>query len=309
MNITESHFVVAFIIWLSAIAGFICSLTSARSPRILALGNCFGGGVLLAAGLVHLSNDCIEDFDSADEDNWSKRYDFPWGAFFVSVGFVITLLVEEIVLHILERTEKKHSLMEPFSIGQDIEEGNYHDLRNGQGRVGNKRTLSAHMLDTATRKEKHDHYGAGHVTERGMAVAFVFLLAISCHSFIAGLGLGALTGSSLWSGMIAIIAHKGMATFTLATCFLKANCTKVKLAIYILSFSLVTPLGILCGTLLRDQGGATQGIVVGLAAGSFLYIGILEVISKEMESQIDKIYKLILLLVGWGLMSALAIWV
>jgi len=305
---SESHFVVAFIIWLSAIAGFICSLTSARSPRILALGNTFGGGVLLAAGLVHLSNDCIEDFESADEDSWPKRYDFPWGAFFVSVGFVITLLVEEIVLYILERTEKKHSLMKPLYIGQDIEAGNHSDPHNGQDRVGMERTLTRQMLDRATQK-KHNHYGTASLTERGMAVAFVFLLAISCHSFIAGLGLGALTGSNLWSGMIAIIAHKGMATFTLATCFLKAGCTKVRLAFYILPFSLVTPLGILCGILISDKSGATQGIVVGLAAGSFLYIGILEVISKEMGNQIDKIYKLTILLLGWGLMSVLAIWV
>jgi len=309
MNNVENHFVAAIIIWLSAVAGFLCSLTSAKIPRILALGNTFGGGVLLAAGLVHLSNDCFEDFESAAESSWSKRYDYPWGAFFVSLGFLITLFVEEIVLYILERTEQKHSLMEPLKYEQDLEEGNFIVHRNSEVSVGRKRTLTEKMLDTATRDEGHNHFGTGNIAERGMVVAFVFLLAISCHSFLAGLGVGAMTGSDLWSGMIAIIAHKGMATFTLATCFIKAGCTGVRLTIYIFVFSLVTPLGILCGTTITDDGGATEGILVGLAGGSFLYIGILEVISKEMENQIDKICKLLVLLLGWGLMSALAIWV
>merc|ERR1719193_2390612 len=114
-----------------------------------------------------------------------------------------------------------------------------------------------------------------------------------------------MTGSDMWSGMVAVVAHKGLATFTLSTCFIKAGCPKGTLAFYILLFSVVTPLGILCGMLMSGTDIATEGLLVGLAGGSFLYIGVLEVISKEMENPDDKIYKLLTLLLGWGLMSVL----
>jgi len=305
MNDKDSKILVTVIIWVSAVAGYICSLYSAKSPRVLAIGNTFGGGVLLAAGLVHMANDSIEDFDGAPDGSWSKKYDYPWGAFFVCLGFLTTLFVEEIVLYILEKTWHKHgSLLEPLIDG-DTEPWTE---CNSDFVLKKKSTLSATMMSTAMQDHgDHDH-GAQGVIERGMAVAFVFLLAISCHSFLAGLGVGAMTGPGLWSGMLAIIAHKGLATFTLSTCFIKANCPQPRLTFYILVFSLVTPVGIICGSLLSTDD-VTEGILVGLAGGSFLYIGVLEVISKEMENQMDKLYKLLVLLLGWGLMSSLAIWV
>jgi len=305
MNDETSKILVAVIIWASAIAGYICSLYSAKIPRVLALGNTFGGGVLLAAGLVHMANDSIEDFDSAPDGSWAKKYDYPWGAFFVCLGFLTTLFVEEIVLYILEITEHKHydPLVEPLIDGNTPE-----TECNPEFVLKKKSTLSATMMETAIQDHCDHVHGAHGVIERGMAVAFVFLLAISVHSFLAGLGVGALSGPSLWSGMIAIIAHKGLATFTLSTCFIKAKCPQPRLTFYILVFSLVTPTGIICGSLLSTDD-ATEGILVGLAGGSFLYIGVIEVISKEMENQMDKLYKLLVLLLGWGLMSSLAIWV
>merc|ERR1719285_1140708 len=114
------------------------------------------------------------------------------------------------------------------------------------------------MLDSAL--EKHDKclsnvkvcehkHSVGAILNGGFVSAIVFLCAISCHSFIAGLGIGALTGNELWSGMIAIVAHKSLATFTLANCFMNANCSKLTLISFMFGFSLVTPIGIMCGNL------------------------------------------------------------
>jgi len=331
MDRTTNIILAATIIWLSAVTGFVSSLWCFGSPRILALGNTFGGGVLLAAGLVHLTTDAFENFSEAGEDTWAVQYDFPWASFFVSLGFLMTLFIEETVLHIIDNTDvtqgrlnNRKSTEEPLtsneSAGYERPSGNIQlcDGISAEGRRsvytrGRAPTLSRRMYEIATHDHgNHDHgdhdHGAGGVIDRGVAVAIVFLLAISCHSFMAGLGVGAMSGNELWSGMAAVVAHKGLATFTLSTCFIKAGCSKCSLIFYIGLFSVVTPLGILCGSVISADN-ATNGILIGLAGGSFLYIGVLEVISKEMIDQTDKIYKLFVLILGWGLMSALAIWV
>lgn len=380
MERVESHILAAGIIWFSALIGFLCSYTCSGSPRVLSLGNTFGGGVLLAAGLVHLTNDSFTQFANISPSSWAA-VDYPWAVFFVSIGFLTTLFIEEGVLHVIaHKTEHDHEydrmsdndlenpLLTCNNCGaeghawcekKDIKMlgGQTWDIArptlcnwttSGRGsdcagkvrgnsvsemmqlmavmpsnsllRTGSLKHISSlPVLETHAEDEKKEHddsdqtydhdHGAGEMVDRGMAIALVFLFAISCHSFLSGLGVGAMTGNDLWSGIIAVVAHKGLATFTLATCFIKADVATRTLVFYMLLFSLVTPLGIIIGSMLTSAGGATEGVLIGLAAGSFIYIGILEVISKELEAPADKMYKLGVLILGWGLMSMLAIWV
>jgi len=316
MDNTLSHYVVACNIWFSAVLGFLASYVFAKNPRVLSLGNTFGGGVLLAAGLVHLANDSSEIFENASEDSWSKRNEYPWGAFFVCLGFLVTLLIEVTILRIIDETGRY--IDDPYVHEQLLsthkQSNDYESTQN----IRKPSSLAEAMMDTALNGDhqrdegakvgNHDHFDGG-VMKRGMAVAIIFLCAISCHSFIAGLGIGAMTGRELWSGMIAIVAHKSLATFTLAQCFINAYCSMLTLMCFIFVFSLVTPIGILCGTLISNEEGPSEGVLIGLAGGSFLYIGIIEVISKEVENPRDWKFKLLMLIIGWGLMSLLALWV
>jgi len=307
------HILAALIIWASAVTGFLCTYLFSGNARILSLGNAFGGGVLLAAGLVHLANDSFEYFLDVSKGSWAAA-DFPWAPFFVSIGFLTTLFIEEAVLHILSHGGPGHDYADQM-LRTDEEFG--HPLiqdHTSSNKSFNRPSITS--VSHAMRKavsgvgQGHDHdHGAGDILDRGVAVAFVFLCAISCHSFISGLGVGAMNGSDIWSGIIAVVAHKGLASFTLANCFVKAKASKFALISSMSFFSLVTPLGIMVGSLLSTGSSATEGVLIGLAGGSFIYIGIMEVISKELECEGDKIYKLFLILLGWGLMSMLAIWV
>jgi len=316
MGNTTGHILVAIIIWLSAVAGVLGSYFASKNKRLLGLGNTFGGGVLLAAGLVHLTNDAFEEFDNADEDSWCKRYNFPWAAFFVSMGFVITLLIEVTVLHLLDEIRDRHddSNLKSSLIGKDLptySEFDHHQSLPSTSATATSRFMKPRSISEAMSSDStfHGHPGVGDAVEQGLAVAIVFFCAISCHSFIAGLGVGALSGNEMWSGMIAIIMHKGLASFTLANCFNKSKSPTLVNVLFMLAFSIVTPVGIMLGMLITQTVGPTEGILIGLAGGSFLYIGIIEVISKEMESPDDWRCKLLVLIVGWGLMSMLAIWV
>ena len=65
-------------------------LIRARSARMLAIGNALAGGVMLAAGIVHLLSDAARDMDEEDPDGYPTAY------LLGTVGFVVTMFMEEI---------------------------------------------------------------------------------------------------------------------------------------------------------------------------------------------------------------------
>ena len=143
---------------------------------------------------------------------------------------------------------------------------------------------------------------------------FVLLLILSLHSIIAGaaLGLEASIASSLVL-FFAIVAHKGFASFALGISFHDAQFDKAKTRFYIILFSIMTPLGVVGGTLLASllESQAVIGaeaIFDSLAAGTFLYVATFEVLRESFESHEHRISKFVLATLGFLLMAVIAIW-
>ena len=81
-----------------------------------------------------------------------------------------------------------------------------------------------------------------------------------------------------------------------------------------LPFCAVTPVGALVGMSIKDDGdGVATAAVLALAGGTFVYIGLMEIIAKELPGHdgdgADKLPKILLILAGWGFMAMLALWV
>lgn len=77
-------------------------------------------------------------------------------------------------------------------------------------------------------------------------------------------------------------------------------------------FSWISPLGIIIGMSIHQIFEGKIAIIISLflisiAAGTFLYISIVEIISEEFKNSQDKWMKLFLLLIGFSFMSILAI--
>lgn len=91
---------------------------------------------------------------------------------------------------------------------------------------------------------------------------------------------------------------------------MKSRMPNKKILRMIVLFSSVTPLGILIGMLLQTvlQGSTAaiiSSILISFAAGTFLYVAIVEVIVEEFEKSEKKWTKLNLLLIGFAFMSVL----
>ena len=127
----------------------------------------------------------------------------------------------------------------------------------------------------------------------------VLLLVLSIHSIIAGIALGLepeVATSVLV--MLGILFHKGSAAFALMVSAHSAGTGKTRLRVILGVFVLMTPLGILLGTvasnLLEDQAATLiEGGFMALAAGTFIYVAILDVIDAEMSRFDDRVARFV----------------
>jgi zinc transporter 1/2/3 len=145
---------------------------------------------------------------------------------------------------------------------------------------------------------------------------YPYLLAIvlSIHSFIAGVALGiesTILGSIIL--FIAIIAHKGSAAFSLAINMMRGGILKSTHVRGILLFSCMTPIGILLGSGLAsafesNTSDLIEGVFDSLAAGTFIYVSVLDIIEEEFSIPGNEALKFVSIMVGLSLMALLAVW-
>ncbi|CEL93966.1 unnamed protein product [Vitrella brassicaformis CCMP3155] len=144
--------------------------------------------------------------------------------------------------------------------------------------------------------------------------ALVLFVAISVHSFIEGMGLGSATVSVASVG-IAIIAHKSLAGFALGTSLVASGLPIRQFLASVLTFSLMTPLGAALGLtiLYVNQGTATGatacGVLSALAAGTFFYVALYEIIPKCLREGVQGLaclYKIVAVWIGAAVMTAVA---
>ena len=166
----------------------------------------------------------------------------------------------------------------------------------------------------------------------------VLLVVLSIHSIIAGIALGleAEVAASVIV-MLGILFHKGSAAFALMVSVHASGAGKRSLWTVLTIFVLMTPLGIVLGTvglsLLEGRiAMLIEGSFTALAAGTFIYVAILGVIDAEMSriddriarfvrsaligrddvpmpsQDTDRIVKFVLVLVGLASMAVLGIW-
>jgi len=153
-------------------------------------------------------------------------------------------------------------------------------------------------------------------TDATRIIAYILALGLSIHSLVAG---GALGLNNTLSGAViiflAIVAHKGSASFALAVTMKRSNLEANYMRNAIILFSLMTPLGILAGTaaseIIKLQDGQTMAALFNaFAAGTFLYIGTLHGIDKQfVRNKLNHVQGFFSLMAGFGLMAILAIWI
>lgn len=143
---------------------------------------------------------------------------------------------------------------------------------------------------------------------------YLLIVVLSVHSLIAGTALGLETSvAASFAILVAIIAHKGSAAFALGVSLEAARFERRRLIAMVAFFSCMTPLGVLagffCSRILEGQTAVlVEAIFDALAAGSFVYVAVLDIIEEAFADKVDLGAKFLVLMAGFLGMALLAIW-
>ncbi len=241
-----------------------------RNDVYLGWGNAFAGGVLLAAGLIHLLGDAAEGF----ADLWPAA-DYPW-AFTIAAGAFLLILGIERVVPSVSRVPAGSA-----ALGSDPESDSIVQASEGSDRY-----------------------------------PYLLLAALSVHSVITGMALGAQSSLAGFLVIIlAVLAHKSAAGFALGVSLHRIGTDRSRARALVAGFSIMTPVGIVLGTgisALLDSTGEQlfEALFDALAAGAFIYIASLDIIREEfIPARDDRRVRWLWATLGLILMAVLAIWV
>jgi hypothetical protein len=121
---------------------------------------------------------------------------------------------------------------------------------------------------------------------------YAALAGLALHAAVAGVGLAAVAvvseakaGLGLSVLFLAILMHKASESLSLATVMRLAGLSKTRSTAYLAAFSLITPVFLFLGTSIFDPGSATAGIFMGLAAGTFLYVAVCDLLPEVFHGE------------------------
>jgi len=248
------------------------------------------GGVLTAAALVHLLPDASETLDGLVPR-------FPLASFLCGIGFFVTMIVEALGTTAGSPAPRLPSLGRESSCGS---------LPAGMAPAGAK-SLGQSLSSAERGDASSDAESAGEVREEvsvllshgvqlkvsgdvQWTVALLVLVCLSFHSLVAGIALGVSTEANMVLDLlVAVVAHKGLATSALATAMLRGGASWSVFLPLIVGFSCVTPVGVGIGLAMSAglEGSPWTAVLLAFASGTFLHVGMVEMIVHELHKAAD----------------------
>jgi zinc transporter 1/2/3 len=254
-------------------AAFVGGLLPLRTPDGNPSGRGFARGNALSAGIL-LGIGLVHMLPEADEKWRGIVPDYPVAFVVAAVAFLAILFVE-------------HVLLPPH----------VHGMTEGIGHG---------------RSELPDELGAHLQTQ--YLYAYALLIALSIHSLVAGAALGmqqeAAGAVAIFIGMV---AHKLTEGFALGVSLTRNRVGRTAAIGFLALFAFATPAGIIAGALTSDvldiaSAHGLDACFVALAAGTFIYIASLDIITEEFTHGGDRGAKWCLAVLGLVLSALLALW-
>ncbi len=257
--------------------------------------NALSGGIFIGGGFLHLLPDSQESFEGAFDD---IDYPVPTLIAVLTMGFMVTI---EYMLSAHDHAHNHTHNHEPSSDDESLNP----------------------ILGSPESPESpapYDPHTIGDHLRRYAFATFLFV-ALTFHSFVAGLGMGVVGVEDNFvealALLFAILSHKGFAAMALVMAFLNERVHPVAVGVLLVLFCTVTPSGMIAGIILK---GLTEGVVrdaieaVGLAmsAGTFMFVGVVELFLDNLKqhSGANVVVKAALIglsLLGFMIMAVLAL--
>ncbi|KAE8741266.1 hypothetical protein FOCC_FOCC013188 [Frankliniella occidentalis] len=266
----------------------------AKYARVVSLLSCFAGGVFMATGLLHLFPEVDEALNKA---SWG--HGFPVAGFLTAFGFFLVLTMEQIVLDY-----KESANVRDISHNRSSEEDS--DVNQVRRRGGSVVGVRDHPLTTSIDGRSLDSVASVDADPHSTFRSVLLTAALSLHSVFEGLAIGLQPDvDSVMQFLLAVGLHKAVIAFGLGL-----NLAQSRLSLWScirsnLIFSVASPIGIAIGLGIEDFGhsvdeSAVNGILQGLACGTFFYVTFFEVLPHELNQGGDRLLKLLAILIGFS---------
>lgn len=219
---------------------------------------------------------------------------FPVAEFTVSFGFFLILVIEQIVqgckeqrteYNVLQAETMRSSTVNPLQ-GPEAEQHFDHEVEVGSSTVN----------------VPVDNESQPHPMFRSLALLF----ALSLHSLFEGLAIGLQSNvSDLIQILVAVVLHKMVVAFSLGLNLVQTELSVSSIVKSNFLFSITSPLGMCIAVALQEFGhiinsSIMNGILQGLACGTFVYVTFFEVLPHELSHSENRLLKLLALLLGFS---------
>ena len=148
------------------------------------------------------------------------------------------------------------------------------------------------------------------VLHRHQVMSISTFIGLSLHSLMTGLALGAGLSRSGSAPIIflAIVGHKSIAAFSLATVFRLSALSSRRSLVYLAVFAVITPIGALLSLpMMSVLTEVHLTIPNSLAAGSFIYVATMDLLPEAFHDQNRRVRTFIFLSIGILLMLGLGL--
>ncbi|CAB3245932.1 unnamed protein product [Arctia plantaginis] len=272
--------------WLSA--GEARNLRTSNRAVMVLLS--FGGGVLLSTTFMHLIPEIEENVIHLQKDGVLNEFSFSLTPLLTCSGFFIMYLVEEMVHMYIHHRERRNGKTSPLVRNLSVRESRNGITINAEKSVNNS---TADLVEPKKDAENHNHHihhsHHSHLPENvgdGVSSALrglLIVLALSIHELFEGLAVGLESStSSVWYMLGAVAGHKLVIAFCISVELIATNTKFWLTMVYIVTYAIVSPIGIGIGMLLVGGAGATAAglpsvLLQGLASGTLLYVIFFEI--------------------------------
>ncbi|KAK8787867.1 hypothetical protein V5799_022356 [Amblyomma americanum] len=291
-----------------------------RDPRrrrvyetAVSLVSCFGGGVFIATCLLHLLPEARTQYNKGILDHWGTVPDFPFIEFLCIVGLLIVLVIEQVTLF----WKEAHSRASPASdastlFGWDAPVANYGSVEQSasNGDSHEHDVTDDHGEEDEDMDERAIQSMHGDPNSHSSLRSVVLVLSLSLHSVFEGVAIGLQPSVQLLLQILAAVSiHKSILAFTLGLNLAHSRLGRCGIVVSGLAFSVMAPLGMVFAIVLIQEdsreAALLNGILQGLACGTFLYVTFFEVLPHEMSHTRNRLFKVLCIVLGVGVVTAL----
>ncbi|XP_068127604.1 zinc transporter ZIP2 [Hyperolius riggenbachi] len=259
---------------------------------IICLISSFAAGIFLGACLLHVVADSLSNIAVQ-----LQYVNYPMGELILSLGFFLVLIIERIVLYISQRSQSHSQDNISLPSSTSSHDDSYQVKPN---------------ISVEISEDPHNHVHPQMYSHSSFR-ALILFCSLSIHSVFEGLAIGLQSNySSALQIAIAVLIHKGIIVFSLSMKLIQSMTRPVWLIIYIVTFSLMSPIGITIGIIVTLKKSSVislaQAILEGIASGTFVYVTFLEILPQELNSGQRPLLKVLFIMIGFTVMAVIAIW-